>query len=196
MGLKHTFHFSPVNGEGKDAAQADVTDEQLKKFPAENVSWNECQLFLKKLNELDKKPGWEYRLPTEEEWEYACRGGPGDKLQSAFDFYLQEPTNVLLPSQANIRHENGLKRPCEVGSYPANKLGLYDMHGNVSEFMHNPLLIKDDDGNPKRNERGGGWTNDAFECRVNGNFPRSPSERFMDMGLRVALVPVDAKGKN
>jgi formylglycine-generating enzyme required for sulfatase activity len=191
LGLKHTFHFSR-NGEGKDAL-ADVTDEQLKRFPAENVSWNECQLFLKKLNELDKKPGWEYRLPTEEEWEYACRGGPGDKLQSAFDFYLQEPTNVLLPSQANIRHDKGLNRPRPVGAYPPNKLGLHDMHGNVSEFTHNPQPVQDDDGNPKRNERGGGWTNDAFECRVTGSFPRSPTERFMDMGLRVALVPVTVK---
>ncbi len=131
-------HFSRM-GAGKDAVK-DIPDADLKRFPVENVSWDQCQLFVAKLNKLEKETGWVYRLPTEAEWEYACRGGPmADKLDSAFDFYFAKPTNTLLPEQANFNggtKENivGLKRTCKVGSYVANPLGLFDMHGNVSEW--------------------------------------------------------------
>jgi len=67
----HPSCFSQ-QGDGKNKVK-DIKDEELKQFPVEQVSWNDCQEFLKKLNEKEK--GYVYRLPTEEEWEYACRGG-------------------------------------------------------------------------------------------------------------------------
>ncbi|QDU21949.1 bifunctional serine/threonine-protein kinase/formylglycine-generating enzyme family protein [Urbifossiella limnaea] len=67
-------HFSRA-GYGKDAVK-DIPDADLKRFPVENVSWDQCQIFVAKLNKLEKETGWVYRLPTEVEWEYACRGGP------------------------------------------------------------------------------------------------------------------------
>ncbi|MDZ4683656.1 MAG: family 16 glycoside hydrolase [Planctomycetaceae bacterium] len=93
-------HFSRT-GEGKQAVK-DISDADLKRFPVENVSWDQCQEFVAKLNQRERETGWVYRLPTEAEWEYACRGGPmSDKLDSAFDFYFAKPTNILLPEQAN-----------------------------------------------------------------------------------------------
>ena len=67
-------HFSRTGG-GKDAVK-DIADAELKRFPVENVSWDDAQLFLERLNKREKEAGWVYRLPKEAEWEYACRGGP------------------------------------------------------------------------------------------------------------------------
>ena len=125
-------HFSRT-GDGKDAVK-DIPDADLKRFPVENVSWDQCQVFVAKLNKLEKETGWVYRLPKEAEWEYACRGGPmADKADSAFDFYFAKPTNTLLPEQANF--DKGLNRTCKVGSYEPNRLGLFDMHGNVARVV-------------------------------------------------------------
>jgi serine/threonine protein kinase len=148
-----------------------VSKENQKRFPVDNVSWEDAQWFLKVLNALDKQAGWVYRLPKEAEWEYACRGGPlGDKLDSAFDFYFEKATNELLPGDANFEPGGGgkgLKRPCKVGSYKPNRLGLYDMHGNIWEWCDDPVP---DANNPKaasqRVNRGGGWPDGASYCRA------------------------------
>ena len=65
-------------GAGENAVK-DITDEELKRFPVEQVSWDDAQLFLEALNKREKEAGWVYRLPKEAEWEYACRGGPTDR---------------------------------------------------------------------------------------------------------------------
>jgi eukaryotic-like serine/threonine-protein kinase len=151
-------HFSRT-GEGKDAVK-DITDADLKRFPVEMVTWDQFQLFVAKLNTLEKETAWVYRLPKEEEWEYACRGGPmSDKLDGAFDFYVAKPTNILLPEQANF-NESGLNRTCKVGSYKPNKLGLYDMHGNVWDWCDDLFDPKGSD----RVSRCGGWRNVAGDC--------------------------------
>jgi len=66
-------HFSR-KGHGRDSV-LDISDEELKLFPVERVSWNDVQEFIKKLNEKERGRGYLYRLPSEAEWEYACRGG-------------------------------------------------------------------------------------------------------------------------
>ena len=87
------------------------------KLPVTDVSWEDCQEFIKKLN---AKTSGGYRLPTEAEWEYACRGG----TTTAYSF-----GDVITPKDANYN----IGKPVAVGSYKANGFGLYDMHGNVWE---------------------------------------------------------------
>jgi formylglycine-generating enzyme required for sulfatase activity len=185
-------HFSRT-GVGKDAVK-DIPDADLKRFPVEQVSWDQCQLFVAKLNKLVKEMGWVYRLPTEAEWEYACRGGPmSDKLNSAFDFYFAKPTNTLLPERANFKHDNGLNRTCKVGSYEPNVLGLYDMHGNVWEWCD---TWKAGDGASPRVQRGGSWNDDAGtgRCRAASRWLNlePTSQGHFALGLRLARVPFGA----
>jgi formylglycine-generating enzyme required for sulfatase activity/DNA-directed RNA polymerase subunit RPC12/RpoP len=175
-------------------AVAGVAKEDQRRFPVEHVSWEDAQAFIKRLNEHVKETGWVYRLPTQVEWEYACRGGPmKDKFDSAFDFYFEKPTNTLLPDQANFLHDKALERTCKVGSYRPNRLGLYDMHGNVWEWCVDE--VKDDKRASRRVFRGGGWHDAAGGCRAvnRGTFP--PSHRDSDVGLRLARVPVGKDGK-
>jgi hypothetical protein len=177
-------------------AVAGVKPEDQRRFPVESVSWNDAQEFLKLLNEKTKESGWVYRLPTEAEWEYACRGGPlSNRLQSAFDFYLEQPTNTLLPGEANFHGAEGaqpagsitaLQRPCKVGSYRPNKLGLYDMHGNVVEWCQDQQ--QDDNGVTLRMIRGGCWGYDSFSCRAARRNGFGPAARDHNIGLRLARV--------
>ena len=164
---------------------ADIDENELKRFPVDDVSWNSCQAFIARLNELEKAKGWKYRLPTEAEWEYACRGGPMvDRAESAFSFYLDKPLNTLLPEQANFS-QSGLWRPCKVGSYAPNRLGLYDMHGNVWEWCDGVLR----EGSPNRVHRGGSYRYDSEFSRAAHRGGHPPSYESSDHGLRLARVP-------
>ena len=182
-------------GELKDAVK-DIADADLKRFPVENVSLEDAQLFLAALNKRVEEDGWVYRLPTEVEWEYACRGGPlGNKQDSAFDFYFDKPTNELLPGQANCEGANGLKRPCKVGSYKPNRLGLYDMHGNLHEWCDD--FEKTADGALFRVYRGGCWGNDSRDCRAaaRGLTPAAGDSHSRHIGLRLVRVPIGKENK-
>jgi serine/threonine protein kinase/formylglycine-generating enzyme required for sulfatase activity len=182
-------HFSR-SGAGKDAVK-DIPDADLKRFPVENVSWDDCQLFIERLNKKEKEFGRVYRLPSEEEWEYASRGAAlSDRLDSAFDFYFAKPTNQLLPDQANFSPDGdgkvGLKQTCKVGTYQPNQLGLYDMHGNVWEWCSNVYTAE----GVTRACRGGGWNYGAGDCRSANRRSLAPSDRINALGFRLVLVPV------
>ena len=179
-------HFSRT-GDGNDAVR-DIPDADLNRFPVENVSWDDCQLFIERLNKKEKDNGWVYRLPKEAEWEYACRGGPVDKLDSAFDFYFAKPTNTLLPEQANFRHDMGLERTCKVGSYEPNSLGLYDIHGNIWEWCCD--TEKSADGALLRVIRSGSCYFFSGTCRSANRFTNPVSRRDLNLGMRLARVPV------
>ena len=122
-----------------------ISDEELKLFPVERVSWDDAQAFIQKLNEKERGRGYLYRLPTEAEWEYACRGGATSEAECSHHFYLDKPTDDLSSDQANFWGEHpfgnapkgpNLGRTSRVGSYPPNKLGLCDMHGNVLQWCN------------------------------------------------------------
>lgn len=163
--------------------------------PVDTVSWNDAMEFCKKLSE---KEGKQYRLPTEAEWEYACRAG------TTTPFHTGE---TIITSQANYNgnfvYGNGAKgifliRTTSVGSFPPNDFGLYDMHGNVwewcSDWYNNSyysISLNTDPTGPSRGSgrvlRGGSWFSDAYLCRVACRYYYTPSRRRRDIGFRVCL---------
>ncbi len=160
--------------------------------PVEQVSWEDAVEFCKRMSELpaEKAAGRVYRLPSEAEWEYACRAGSTTKYNFGDD-------NRHLGSFAWQR-DNSKFKPHSVGQKQPNAWGLYDMHGNVWEWcadwyreypsgaVSDPLGPLDGSG---RVYRGGGWGNDANYCRTAGRSRGAPSFRFNAGGFRVALNP-------
>jgi formylglycine-generating enzyme required for sulfatase activity/tRNA A-37 threonylcarbamoyl transferase component Bud32 len=167
-----------------------IADEERKLFPVEMVSWADAQEFIKKLNESEQKRGggYLYRLPSEEEWEYACRGGATSEEECSYFFYFDKPTNDLSSKQANFNGnypvgtaDKGpfLARPTRVGAYPPNKLGLCDMHGNVWQWPASGRVL-----------RGGGWFNEGSPYCLAGYRSRAaPAGRLNFIGFRLARVP-------
>jgi formylglycine-generating enzyme required for sulfatase activity len=176
-------HFSRT-GRGADKVK-EIPDAELNQFPVDLVSWNDVHQFSEELNRRENQSGdWLYRLPTEAEWEYACRGGASSKEDCSFDFYFKNnPTNSITPELANYKESN-LGHPAKVGSYPENALGLHDMHGNVWEWCRN----WDIEGF-SRPYRGGCWFYPASYGRVAKRFGYPPRIRDYRLGFRLALVP-------
>jgi len=138
------------------------------KLPVTDVSWEDCQEFIKKLN---AKTNGGYRLPTEAEWEYACSAGTTTEYPFGFG---DRPTD----SAANVRGES-IKA---VGSYKANGFGLYDMHGNVSEWCEDLI-------GQKRVQRGGSFLFTESAARSSNRFGNKPSDRLYYGGFRLARTP-------
>src|SRR5262249_13200017 len=116
------------------------------------------------------------------------------KEECSFDFYLDRPTNDLSSRQANFygdypagKAAKGpfLARPTRVGSYPPNRLGLYDMHGNVWQLCADRYA----EGSHRRVIRGGHWEVSARGCRAARREGLAPATRSIDIGLRLARVP-------
>jgi WD40 repeat protein/formylglycine-generating enzyme required for sulfatase activity len=179
-------HYSR-NGAGADKVR-DVPDADLTRFPVENVSWDDIRVFLKRLNERERGRGWRYCLPTERQWEFACRGAATTDEECSFDFYFAEPTNDLASKDANFNRgglSGNLDRPTKVGSYAPNKLGLYDMHGNVWQWCDDYY----DDKSSKRVIRGGAFFNEGALCRAAARGSGALSLRSAGIGFRLARVP-------
>ena len=155
-------------------------------LPVEKVSWDDVQEFIKKLNEKESTD--KYRLPSEAEWEYAARAGTTTRYSFGDD-------DSKLGEYAWYRENSGVKiHP--VGKKGANPWGLYDMHGNVWEWVqdewHNsynsvPLngSAWEDGSGAFRIVRGGGWYNNAGLCWSAFRNRNDPGNRFNDLGFRL-----------
>jgi formylglycine-generating enzyme required for sulfatase activity len=175
-------------------------------LPVENVFWNHAVAFCQRLSARpdEKKAGRKYRLPTEAEWEYACRAG------SKTPFHYGKS---LSSKQANFngnypygKAEKGpyLRQTSKVGSYKPNAWGLYDMHGNVMEWcsdFYDPNYYKN---SPKKDPRGpdkgvlstdyndfyrvvrgGSWVDEGRGCRSAFRFRAMPHDGYQIVGFRV-----------
>ena len=154
-------------------------------LPVEQVSWNDCQTFISRLNNLTGK---NFRLPTEAEWEYAARGGNRSRG------YKYSGSNAL--SDVAWYEDNSGDKTHPVGSKSPNELGLYDMSGNVWEWCSDwyGTYSSSSQTNPtgasrgsNRVRRGGGWGNDASYCRSSFRIYDAPDDRYYFLGLRLAL---------
>lgn len=151
--------------------------------PVEQVSWDEVQRFIQKLNE--RNDGYRYRLPSEAEWEYACRAGSTGDFAGDLDAMAWYHNN-----SGGETHPVGLKAP--------NAWGLHDMHGNLFEWVEDwygdyPGGRVDDPAGPASGRmkvrRGGSFAHDALRNRCSRRYRDVPDYRRDDIGFRVARTP-------
>lgn len=136
--------------------------------PVERVSWDKVQEFLLKLN---AHSGKQYRLPTEDEWEYACHGGSEGEYCGGSD-----------PNVVGWFKNNSDKKTHPVGQKQANGFGLYDMSGNVCEWVQDWY----DESQHEHVLRGGSWGISARDIHTVFRYDLAPSDRFSDYGFRLA----------
>jgi len=169
------------------SAGGSATGGKGGKNPVEQVSWSDCQEFLAKLK--DKAPGMDVRLPTEAEWEYACRAG------SSTGFCYGDAGAGLGDYAWFSGNSGGTTHP--VGEKKPNAWGLYDMHGNVWEWCSDwygtyGSTAETDPVGPSsgswRVSRGGSWYVEAGSCRSAYRFNYDPGTRYASLGLRVVVV--------
>ncbi len=175
-------------------------------FPVYDINFAAALGFCRRLTEQARKAGelpagWEFRLPTEAQWEYACRAGTttatafGDKLSSKQANFQGKPYNGAEAGPS-------LKRTTKVGSYPANPWGIHDMHGNVYEWCRDwshpsapggtdPDLFDKKHTAQSRIRRGGCYADDGWPCRSAFRVRFEPERSHDHIGFRVVAVLVD-----
>ncbi len=210
-----TAQYETTQGDWKrlmDKLPGELTAElpEGDDYPVGNVNYAEAEAFCQKLTALARQSGalpsdWEFRLPTEAQWEYACRAGTttatsfGNSLSSKQANFKGKPYNGGEPGPS-------LGRAAKVGSYPANAWGLHDMHGNIFEWCRDwyqakypggtdPDLYaakdsaaKSQNGVLSRSRRGGCWADEGWPCRSAFRLRFEPERKYDHIGFRVVAV--------
>ena len=155
-----------------------------KELPVEHVSWNDAVDFCERISEITRLT---FELPTEGQWEYACRAG----TTTAYHW-----GNTITKNQFNFNNETTVK----VKRYPSNAFGLYQMHGNVWEWCYDwysnypeePVIDPSGpDTGDSRVARGGSWRSSGEYCRAAYRYGYGPDIRYSPLGFRLAApVPV------
>lgn len=184
-------------------------------FPVYDINYRAMEQFCQKLTQASHEPGdlpksWEFRLPTEAQWEYACRAGTktatsfGDSLTSTQANFQGKPYNGagLGPS---------LGQTAKVGSYPANPWGFHDMHGNVFEWCRDwyhatlpggadpdlywakATALKNRTGDYSRVRRGGCYADEGWPCRSAFRLRFEPDRHHDHIGFRIVAVQPNKK---
>jgi formylglycine-generating enzyme required for sulfatase activity len=180
---------------GKNPAKYNRGRGGGSEHPVEMVSWKEAEAFCILLAQLPEEQihGRSYRLPSEAEWEYACRGG----TTTAFSFGDRVTPEDALTAAGTGKYAG--KSTAPIGKFPANSFGLYDMHGNVQEWVSDWYeeyyyfdCPSDDPPGPGHGAlkvaRGGSWHMLPAEARSAARRPYSAETRLDTLGFRVALV--------
>jgi sulfatase modifying factor 1 len=208
-----SYFRNGITGEGFGGEGGPVTNEL--RHPVEQVSWFQCSNYCVRLTERERLAGrlpvgYEYRLPTEAEWEYASRAGKttpfsfGSELRSGNGYVNFEGHYEYPPCGGQLYwcyNPSGifLGRTVEVGSYEPNAWGLYDMHGNVWEWCqdyyeaYSVTPVTDPTGPAAGSDhvvRGGSSFDHADGCRSAGRYHFTPGEYGINGGFRVVLVAV------
>ncbi|MDD3590737.1 MAG: formylglycine-generating enzyme family protein [Thermoguttaceae bacterium] len=181
-----------------------------KRAPVESVSWYDCMDFIERINEKEYAlelrnylgANWQYSLPTEAQWEYSCRAGSSTPYyfgsspsgnEGNFGKTTVDSNKLKAESDADQR----LETTSDVGLYPPNPWGFYDMCGNVCEWTldgyadYDPKKKVDPVGvslTAERVARGGNWRSLPENCRSASRFNFLPTYRGDNCGLRVAIV--------
>jgi serine/threonine-protein kinase len=190
-----------ATGKGKDK----VAGQDTKRFPVENVSWGEAVEFCRKLSNLPEETatGRTYRLPSEAQWEYACRAGNAGRYSFSLGgkaISKEQDENGLSDYAWFYGNSGGMTHA--VGGKRANAWGLYDVHGNVWEWCQDwydkeyyANSLTDDPAGPSggsgRVNRGGSWFDTARFCRSAFRHYYGPGSRIFNLGLRACLVLPD-----
>jgi len=205
--------FETTQGEWRrvvGALPGPLTAGEGDDFPVYNVDFAESEIYCALLTESARASGdlpadWEFRLPTEAQWEYACRAGTttatafGDSLSSTQANFAGKPYNGGAPGPS-------LGRAAPVGSYAPNAWGIHDMHGNEFEWCRDwshatlpggvdPDLysakssaIVNRTGDTSRVRRGGCWADEGWPCRSAFRLRFEPERRHEHIGFRVVAV--------
>jgi len=164
--------------------------------PVEKVSFLDAVQFCEAVTDRERRaghliPGYVYRLPTEAEWEYACRAGSTNR------YHFGNDTNAAAAHAWTAENSDAATHP--VGQKHPNAWGLHDTHGNVWEWCHDwfepyPAMPLTDPVGPATSKyklfKGGGWNQDADYARASSRFMMSPSNGIHFVGIRLVLGPV------